>query len=742
MGSRLAPEHLRPVSGPVAMACDAFDYDRAFGRNLGWLLPHEQAILRSRRVAIAGLGGVGGSHLLTLARLGIGAFNIADLDRFELVNFNRQIGATLSHLHQPKVEVIERMARDINPELRITRFAQGISAANLDEFLAGVDLYLDALDFFTVDIRRRVFAACAAKGIPAVTAAPLGMGVALLCFLPGGMTFEEYFRLEGQPEQEQLVRFAVGLAPAMLQMKYLMDPSRVNFAQHEGPSTNMACEMCAGVAGTSVLKILLGRGKVVAAPRGLHFDAYRNRLVKTWRPWGNRNPLQRLVLAFARRKLAKAAQGARGAPGMGQEAKEGEAPSEPSCLPLPQGEGRGEGGASSRSEIRDQNSAILHRILDLARWAPSGDNTQPWRFEVAGDRQVIIHGRDTRDHCVYDLQGHASQIALGALIETIAIAATGQGLSASFCRRVDRPEETPTFDVFFDPVEHGASGTSGTGPGARGQASAGPSFSASPVPPAPSPFPGVDPLLAFISQRVTQRRAMRTTPLTPAQRRGLQESVGPRFRLLLLDRPGQRRRMARLLFRSAHLRLTIPEAFETHRSVIQWHARYSEDRIPDQAVGADWLSLRLMQWAMKSWRRVSWMNRWAGGTLLPRLQLDVRPALRCAGHFVLLAQEPPGSVDDYVAAGRAVQRLWLTAMALGLQFQPEMTPLIFCAYARDKVPFTQAPGAREEAAALHEALRAFVGGDELERAVFMGRVGQGRPPHSRSLRLPLGKLMT
>src|SRR3954467_6277338 len=55
-----------------------FDYDEAFSRNIGWVTEWEQQILRTKRVAIAGMGGVGGLHLLTLARLGIGAFHISD----------------------------------------------------------------------------------------------------------------------------------------------------------------------------------------------------------------------------------------------------------------------------------------------------------------------------------------------------------------------------------------------------------------------------------------------------------------------------------------------------------------------------------------------------------------------------------------------------------------------------------------------------------------------------------------
>lgn len=287
----------------AAVQENSFDYREAFSRNIGWVTEEEQNTLKTKRIAIAGLGGVGGGHLLTLARLGLTQFNISDFDEFELPNFNRQAGATMSHLHHPKLDVLTSMAKDINPDLRINPFPSGINNDNLDLFLEGVDFYVDALDFFALDARRAVFAACAEKGIPAITAAPLGMGVAMLCFLPGKMTFEQYFQLEGCPEDEQLVRFLLGLSPSMLQANYLVDASRVSFADQKGPSTIMACELCAGVAATQVLKVLLRRGKVQAAPFGLHFDAYRNKMKTTWRPWGNRNPIQKLGLIIARKKL-------------------------------------------------------------------------------------------------------------------------------------------------------------------------------------------------------------------------------------------------------------------------------------------------------------------------------------------------------------------------------------------------------------------------------------------------------
>jgi len=50
---------------------NAFDYEEAFSRNIGWLTEAELRQLRGKRVAIAGLGGVGGAHLLALTRLGV-----------------------------------------------------------------------------------------------------------------------------------------------------------------------------------------------------------------------------------------------------------------------------------------------------------------------------------------------------------------------------------------------------------------------------------------------------------------------------------------------------------------------------------------------------------------------------------------------------------------------------------------------------------------------------------------------
>lgn len=282
-----------------------FIYNEAFSRNIGWLTREEQNRLQQKKVAIAGLGGVGGFHLLTLCRLGIERFHLAEFDTFDLANFNRQTGANIETIGLSKLDVMIREALKINPNLEISRFPDGVNENNSEAFLTDVDIYVDGLDFFAFKARQHIFASCATKNIPAVTAAPLGMGTAVLNFTPGNMTFEDYFGLKNSSEEEKGLRFFIGLAPSRLQMSYLVDPTTIDLANRKGPSTIMACQLCAGAAATEVLKILLGRGSIRVAPKGYHFDAYLNKLALTWRPWGNRNPLSRLAIFLARHKLKR-----------------------------------------------------------------------------------------------------------------------------------------------------------------------------------------------------------------------------------------------------------------------------------------------------------------------------------------------------------------------------------------------------------------------------------------------------
>lgn len=350
---------------------------------------------------------------------------------------------------------------------------------------------------------------------------------------------------------------------------------------------------------------------------------------------------------------------------------------------------------------------IIEEILELARWAPSGDNTQPWRFELVNDSRLVVHGFDTRDHCVYDLDGHPSQISIGALLETIAIAATRYGLRTEIVRRRDAPESRPTFDLHF-------AGDIAT---------------------------KADPLAAQIPLRSVQRRPMRLQRLTSSQKMALEAAVAPSHRIAWLEGTATKLKTARLMYANARLRLTMPEAYLVHRDIIEWGVRFSEERVPDQALGVDPLTARLMRWIMVDWHRVAFFNRFLAGTVAPRIQMDYMPSLFCAGHFVITAAQAANDIDDYIAAGRVMQRFWLTLTSLGLTMQPEMTPLIFGRYAREGRQFSKTAGMQEQAQELAQGLTALIGTRDSRLAVFMGRIGAGPFAKARSTRRQLADLM-
>lgn len=350
---------------------------------------------------------------------------------------------------------------------------------------------------------------------------------------------------------------------------------------------------------------------------------------------------------------------------------------------------------------------VIEQILDLARWAPSGDNTQPWRFQILADDHVVVHGNDTRDHVVYDLDGHASHIALGALLQTIEIAASRYGQGAHITRRPDSLESRPVFDIRFT---HDQSITESE-------------------------------LAAAITTRATHRRVLRTRRLSSEEKAALQRAAAPECTIHWWESVSERWGLARFLYRNARLRLITPEAFEVHRSIVDWNATTSVQRVPDRALGLNPAALRLTRWAFGDWSRMRLLNAIPGATVAPRLELDLVPALACGAHYALLANEPPDSLDDFVAAGKAVQRVWLKLTQLGLWQQPEMTPLIFSRFVRNGPAFTRDAPANRLARRISQEFDRLLPPPANQRAVWLARVGAGRGPIARSVRLPLSDLM-
>ncbi|AEF99740.1 ThiF family adenylyltransferase [Methylomonas methanica] len=280
-----------------------FDYDLAFSRNNGITNAEEQSRLKNATFAIAGMGGVGGDYLITLARAGIGNFKISDFDDFEMGNFNRQYGATMSSIGRKKMDVMRELAIDINPDAQIKTYGDGINPNNIEDFLQGVDVFIDAVEFFEIEAHKLMIDACMERGIPAIFGVPLGFGVGVLIYTSKGISFDDYFDLDyTAPLEHQVLKMSLGCAPAGFHLKYV-DPSSVDLANRKAPSIASGCKLATGIVITQAIVALLHPNELKPLPRYTCYDARSNRLKKGYLWLGNKNPIQRLKFFLAKRML-------------------------------------------------------------------------------------------------------------------------------------------------------------------------------------------------------------------------------------------------------------------------------------------------------------------------------------------------------------------------------------------------------------------------------------------------------
>lgn len=149
--------------------------------------------LSRARVAVFGIGGVGGHAVEALVRAGVGALDLVDNDTVSESNINRQIIALHSTVGRYKTEVAAERARDINPEVRITIHNTFFLPKNADTFdFSQYDYVIDAID--TVSAKMELVRRANAVGTPIISA--MGTGNKLD---PGALRVSDIYKTEGCP---------------------------------------------------------------------------------------------------------------------------------------------------------------------------------------------------------------------------------------------------------------------------------------------------------------------------------------------------------------------------------------------------------------------------------------------------------------------------------------------------------------------------------------------------------------
>lgn len=149
--------------------------DAYFMKNSAVFTPDEMKSLAERKILVAGMGGLGGAVTELLARSGIGHLVLADGDRFEPSNMNRQILCTTDTLGQSKAQAGKDRVLKIHPGAFVQAFEGFLNRENALALMEGCDLVIDALD--SVSSRLELEEACALKSLPLVHGAVNGWSI-------------------------------------------------------------------------------------------------------------------------------------------------------------------------------------------------------------------------------------------------------------------------------------------------------------------------------------------------------------------------------------------------------------------------------------------------------------------------------------------------------------------------------------------------------------------------------------
>ena len=204
----------------------------------------EQLKLAESTVAVIGAGGLGGTVILLLARMGIGHLKVVDCDEFDETNLNRQALSSCANLGLPKVDAAAEAVAAINPGVEVTALQSTIDSQSAKEFLTGVDVVVDALD--NAPDRLATQAAAGEIGIPFVHGALAGFDAQLMSVFPGdpGLMLLYGENVEkGDPQRPEAILGVPAITPSVV----------------------------ASLQAMEVLKILLQRGKPLRN-RLLHVD--------------------------------------------------------------------------------------------------------------------------------------------------------------------------------------------------------------------------------------------------------------------------------------------------------------------------------------------------------------------------------------------------------------------------------------------------------------------------------------
>lgn len=636
-------------------------------RNRHRITGDEQAELRRRRIGIVGLS-VGRAIAATLALEGIGgALKLADFDTLSLSNLNR-IQAPLAELGGNKSVLAARQLAEIDPYLDVELLTEGITDANLERFLVvggKLDLIIEECDDLYTKVRLREEAR--RHGIAVVMHTTEGGIVDIERFdrEPGRALFHgavpdlSAAALRGLPTREKVPFVLRILGAERMSTRAKASLVEIGETLSTWPQLGSAVTLGGAVVTDVARRLLLGElrssGRFYVEPSELVADG-------------------------------------RAAP----------PPPPPAAATLAEAEAPRP--APARPAARSFGAAEARWVVEHALLAPSGGNTQPWRFRfAAGQLDCFVDA--ARAFMFLDVDGFASLVALGAAVENVVLAAGSLGFGARVAPFPDGPDGARVAAIRFEQSDE---------------------------PPSP--------LAAEIIRRVSNRkRAVPAAPLDDAMRAALAAAAAERGgRVRFVGDPAGLDAVGALVGAAERVAMLSPRM---HRELMG-ELRFSTAEILGTRDGLDLATLevsaldRAVLSILADPAVPAFLQSIGAGAALTR---PGRERMLASSAAALLTIDG-GERRHWLDGGRALERLWLRASGLGIGVQPEAT-LPFLVTRLRLHPETLSAPERDQIGRLAAGLEASFGAPADEtRVMLMRLVVAGERWTARSLRRPLDQV--
>ena len=639
-------------------------------RNRYKITAAEQACLRRCTIGVVGLS-VGHAVALTLAQEGVGGcFRLADLDSLDLSNLNR-LRAGVHEIGEHKAVIAARHIAEIDPYVEVEIVPGGVRADNIEAFLDGppaLDLLVEECDDLEAKVALREHAR--RRGLP----------VLMETSDRGTLDVE---RFDSEPERPLLHGLIPGVSAADLhglssrqKVPYVLSILGVETLSAELRASMVEINQSLATWPQLASDVALGGAVVTHAARrillGKKLDSGRYRI-----------DLGGLLAPGAEEELA--------APPPFLPEVVAEARLTPVLPPIP----RLRSGDLAETDLQ---ALVAHAIL-----APSGGNTQPWRFRLAPGRIDVLLDRE-RGGSFLDLDYLASYLALGAAVENLDVAATAAGLSSDIAMGADPSRADLVAQIRLRP-----------GGGA----------------------PSAEPLYAAIAARVSNRQLGRPAPLDAALE-GVLSAAAARHGAqvhLIRDR-GELERLGVIAGRCDRLRLLS----DPMRSDLITEVRWSGEETRSTGDGIDLATLEMTATDVAAMRVLT-----SPGVASLLRELELGHALEDRSHEVMEAASgalvitlPQASPAGYFQGGRALERVWLELTRAGIAVWPHgVAGFLFERVRRHGLSLEEQRELTELAADFDRLFQVEPG----HARVMVLRLADAPPPTARSLRRPLESVL-